>query len=69
MLIAPKNSPSIDFKKFSSQLVDDDKHRSDMINMERFEAFAVHLAQNMVLEADTKNGKNLKIYRNVVIKI
>ena len=59
MLIAPKNSPKIDFKKYSSQLLDDDKHRSDMANMERFEAFAIQLAQNMVLEADTKHGKNL----------
>lgn len=59
MLIATKNSPRIDFKNFSSQLIEDDKVKSDMANMERFEAFAIQLAQNMVVEEDHKHGKNL----------
>ena len=59
MLIAPKNSPKFDFKNLSAKLSEDDKNKSDMANIERFEAFAVQLAGDLQLENDTKNGKNL----------
>ncbi len=59
MLIASKKSTPIDYAKFSAQLIEDDKNKSDMANLERLEAYALHLAQNVQLEADVKNGKNL----------